>query len=153
MIFVQENCLMLRAGFVGNLQQALNYYSHHILEGETLHAVPAATNCFLFENVLENKPLRGIFFSKEEHEQRGNTHLCYFPARQYQSWSFDSNHTWWGHLETCGVCNWIVHYQWLLLLKANWACIKINFPELSIVHPSFGSYSSRLLICPSCCSL
>lgn len=45
-IFIQENCLMSRVGFVGNLQQALNYYSHHILEEATVRGGASSHQLF-----------------------------------------------------------------------------------------------------------
>lgn len=76
-------------------------------KGQHCIAAPAATNCLLFENVLEKKSLSGVcfFFPKEEHEQRGNTHLCFFSQPQKISNLFcDSYHTRWVCPEAC-VCS------------------------------------------------
>lgn len=50
-------------------------------------AVPAATNCFLFENVLEIKSLSAA----KEVKQRGNIH---FSVEKYETCSFtETTHT------------------------------------------------------------
>ncbi len=73
-------------------------------KGQHCMAVPAATNCLLFENVLEKNSQSGdFFFPKEEQGQKGNTHLCFFPARKYQTSSV--THTTHGGVHPeAGVC-------------------------------------------------
>lgn len=96
-------------------------------------AVPAATNCALFESVLEKTALSGIFLPpKEEKEQRGNTHLCYFPALKYQTSSV--THTTQGECTQRRVCVTVCVTD--LFITSDYSCLKI-IQHASITPDSF----------------
>ena len=150
--------------FVGNLQQALNEYFLHILERGN-----AAWRCQQPPTVSSLKmswKRRPSVAAKEEQEQRGNTHLCYFSARKYQTSSV--THTTHGECTQRCVCVCVTD----LFITSDYSCLKIiqhasttpdsfclsieiNFPSLPTVDPSpsLTSSAARLLSCPSCGSL
>lgn len=133
-------------------------------KGQLYMAVPTATNCLLFEIVLEKKARSGIFPPpKEEQERRGEYSFMLFPGLNISNFLCDSYHTWLMHPEACVTDLFIISdYSCLKIIQhASTApdsfClgIEINFPWLPSVHPtqSFRSFAARLLSCPSCGSL
>lgn len=62
-------------------------------KGQHCVAVPAATNCFLFENVLENKSLSGVFSSQRRIGAKREYSSLLFPSLTILSLVFDSRHT------------------------------------------------------------
>lgn len=138
-------------------------------KGQHCIAAPAATNCLLFENVLEKKSLSGVcfFFLKKNMSKEGILIYVFFPSpKRYQTSSV--THTTHGECaqrRVCvHVCHWFVHHQSLFLFdystcfRYTWLVLpqlEINFPSLPTVDPtpSFRSFAARLLSCPSCGSL
>lgn len=102
-----------------------------IWTGRRCVAVPAATNCLLFEIVPETKSHQCRLYFAPPHRRpgaKGEFSSMLFPSLKILSLLCDSYRTWRVHPEACEcvcvrVCRWFVHHQWLLLFEDNSTCL------------------------------
>lgn len=114
-------------------------------KGQHYMAVPTATNCLLFETVLEKKARSGIFFSPLLKKNRSEGGILFYVISRSEHiklplWLIP-------HMVDAprGMCHWFVHHQWLFLFEDNSTCFHCTW----LVLPRHRNQFSLTPVCTS----
>lgn len=127
-------------------------------KGRHCMAVPAATNCLLFENVLEKKSLSGVFlfFLKKNRSKEG---ILIYAISQPENikpslWLIPHTVCAPRGVRVCvSVCHWFVHHQRLFLFEDNSTCFHYTWLVLPqhrnqfSLTPHCRSHSKLQILC------